>query len=89
MKGAAIEVEAAEKQIELFETSIVPQSELSYESALKSYRSGGAGLMALLDTGRALKKTRTEFLKAIYEYNLKLANLERASGVELLTEVLK
>ena len=89
VKGAAIEVEAAEKQIELFETSIVPQSELSYESALKSYRSGGAGLMALLDTGRALKKTRTEFLKAIYEYNLRLANLERASGVELPTEDIK
>lgn len=89
VKGAAIEVEAAEKQIELFETSIVPLSELSYESALKSYRSGGADLMALLDTGRALKKTRTEFLKAVYEYNLKLANLERASGVELTAEDMK
>jgi outer membrane protein TolC len=52
VKGAAIEVEAAEKQIELFETSIVPQSELSYESALKNYRSGSVGLIALLDTGR-------------------------------------
>jgi len=89
VKGAAIEVEAAEKQIELFETSIVPQSELSYESALKNYRSGAVGLMALLDTGRALKKTRTEFLKAVYEYNLRLANLERASGVELPAEAMK
>ena len=59
VKAAAIEAIAAQKQIELFETSLVPQSELSFETALKSYKSGGMSLIALLDTGRGLKKTRT------------------------------
>lgn len=83
VRGAAIEVEASIRQIELYETSLVPQSELSYESALRNYQAGKIDLIALLDTERDLKKTRTEYLKAVFDYNVRLAVLERASGVEL------
>jgi cobalt-zinc-cadmium efflux system outer membrane protein len=83
VKGAAIEVDASLRQIELFETSLVPQSELSYESALRNYRTGRIGLLMLLETERDLRKTRTDYLKALFEYNLRLAKLERASGVDL------
>lgn len=85
VRGAAIEVMAAGRQLELFETSLVPLSELSYESALKNYRSGSSSLLTLLEAWRDLKKTRTDSLRAIFEYNLKVAELERASGVDLLT----
>ena len=84
VKGAVIDVEASLRQIELFETSLVPQAELSYESALRNYRTGRLDLLMLLETGRDLRKTRTDYLKAIFEYNVRLANLERASGVDLL-----
>lgn len=83
--GAAIEVEASSRQIELFETSLVPQAELSYESALRNYQAGRIDLIALLDTERDLRKTRIDHLKALSEYNMRLAALERASGVELRT----
>jgi len=85
VRGAAVEVIAAGRQLELFETSLVPFSELSYESALKNYRSGNASLLTLLEAWRDLKKTRTDSLKAIFEYNLKVAELERASGTDLLS----
>lgn len=83
VKSAAIEVEASLRQIELFETSLVPQAELSYESAFRNYRTGRIGLLMLLETERDLRKTRIDYLKALFEYNRRLANLERASGVEL------
>jgi outer membrane protein TolC len=85
VKSAAIEVEASLRQMELFETSLVPQAELSYESALRNYRTGRIDLLMLLETERDLRKTRTDYLKALFEYNRRLSNLERASGVELST----
>ncbi|CAG1065434.1 Cobalt-zinc-cadmium resistance protein CzcC [uncultured bacterium] len=85
VKSASIEVEASLRQMELFETSLVPQAELSYESALRNYRTGRIDLLMLLETERDLRKTRTDYLKALFEYNRRLANLERASGVELST----
>lgn len=83
VRGAAIEVEASARQIELYETSLVPQAELSYESALRNYQAGRIDLISLLDTERDLKKTRLDYLKAIFEYNVRLASLEKASGTEL------
>lgn len=83
VKGAAIEVDASVRQIDLYETSLVPQAELSYESALRNYRAGRVDLIMLLETERDLRKTRTDYLKALFEYNKRIANLERASGVEL------
>lgn len=83
VKGAAIEVEASARQIDLFETSLVPQAELSYESALRNYQTGRIDLIALLDTERDLRKTRVDHLKAVFEYNMRMAALERASGMEL------
>lgn len=83
VRGAAIEVDASLRQIELFETSLVPQAELSYESALRNYQTGRIELIALLDTERDLRKTRIDYLRALFEYNMRLAALERASGVGL------
>lgn len=89
VKGAAIEVDASLRQIELYETSLVPQAELSYESALRNYRTGGVDLIMLLETERDLRKTRIDYLKALFEYNRRIANLERASGVELFAAAQK
>lgn len=83
VREAAIEVASSIRQMELYETSLVPQAELSYESALRNYRTGKIGLLMLIETGRDLRKTRTDYLKSIFEYNKRLSNLERASGVEL------
>lgn len=83
VKEAVIEVASSVRQMDLYETSLVPQAELSYESALRNYSSGKTGLLMLIEAGRDLKKTRIDHLKAIFEYNKRLSNLERASGVEL------
>lgn len=83
VKGASIRVEAADRMRTLYETGLLPQVELSFESALKNYRSGKIDFLTLLDTERELKRTRLEYLKTILEYRKRVAALERAVGGDL------
>jgi len=83
VKWAVLQVEAAERTRALYETSLMPQVEMSFESALKNYQSGRIDFLTLLDTERDLKRTRLEYLKSILEYRKRLADLERAVGEDL------
>ncbi len=85
VKSASIQVDAADRMRTLYETSLLPQVDLSFESALKNYRAGKIDFLTLLDTERELKKTRLEYLKTILEYRKRVAALERAVGGDLLT----
>lgn len=83
IKRAALQVEAAQRTRVLYDTTLLPQVELSYQSALRNYQAGTIELLTLLDTERELRRTRVEYLRAILEYNRRIAALERAAGVEL------
>jgi len=85
VKGASIRVDAADRMRTLYETSLLPQVELSFESALKNYRAGKIDFLTLLDTERELKKTRLEYLKTILEYRKRVAALEKAVGGDFKT----
>ncbi|MEK7772704.1 MAG: TolC family protein, partial [Deltaproteobacteria bacterium] len=78
VKGAAVQVEAADRMRSLYETGLLPQVELSFESALNNYRAGRIDFMTLLDTERQLKKTRIEYLKSLLDYRKRVAALEKA-----------
>ncbi len=80
VKAAFLEVEAADKMRALYETSLVPQLEMSYESALKNYQTGRIDLLGLLDAGRGLKRGRIEALKAMLDYRKRVAVLEKTIG---------
>lgn len=85
IKEAVLKVEAAWRIKTLYETSLLPQTELSFESALKNYQSGKVGLLTLLETERDLKRTRIERLNSLMDYKKKIAQLERAVGEDILT----
>lgn len=85
VKSAAVRVEAAERIMTLYETSLLPQVELSFESAMKNYQSGKIDFLSLLDAERTLKRTRIEHLNSIVDYRKKIAILERVVGEELDT----
>ncbi|MBI5903292.1 MAG: TolC family protein, partial [Deltaproteobacteria bacterium] len=61
VKGAAVQVEASDRMRSLYETGLLPQVELSFESALKNYGAGKIDFMTLLDAERQLKRTRIEY----------------------------
>lgn len=80
VKAAALQVEAADKMRLLYETSLVPQLEMSYEAALKNYQTGRIDLLGLLDAERGLKRGRIEALKAALDYRKRVAALEKIIG---------
>lgn len=86
VKEGAIKVETADKIRLLYETSLLPQAELSFDSALKNYQTGKVDFLTLLDTERALKKTRIEYIDSLVTYYKRVASLERAVGKDLLEE---
>lgn len=87
VKGAAVRVEASDRMRSLYETGLLPQVEISFESALKSYRAGKIDFLTLLDAERQLKRTRIEYLKTLMEYRKRVAALEKAIGGDLKTDM--
>lgn len=83
VKEGVVKVETADRIRTLYETSLLPQAELSFESALKNYQSGRVDFLMLLDTERLLKKTRIDYIGAVITYYKRLASLERVVGEEI------
>lgn len=83
VKEWVIKVETANKIRILYETSLLPQAELSLDSTLKNYQSGNVDFLTLLDTERVLKKTRIEYLDSLITYYKRLASLEEVVGEEI------
>ena len=82
-KDLFTKVEIAKNKIKLYKTNLIPILEASIESSLVGFRSGKGDLMMLLDTERMLIETKMSYYKALVEYNMNLADLERAVGVNL------
>ncbi len=82
VKWVALQVDAADKTRTLYETSLLPQVEMSFESALKNYQSGKVDMLTLLDAERDLKRTRLDHLKSILAYRKRIASLEQTVGAD-------
>ncbi len=80
---SAINAQKADRMRILFETSLVPQSEMGLESALKSYQSGKIDFLTLLDAQRQVKRTKIEHLRTILEYGKAIASIEKILGRDL------
>lgn len=79
-----IKVETSKKIIELYETGILPQARLSFESALINYQTGKVDFLTLLENERVLKKTRLEHLRALVDHRMRVAELERVVGEDIV-----
>lgn len=82
-KDLATKVEVAKNKIKLYKTNLIPILESSIESSLAGFRSGKGDFMMLLDTERMLIETKMDYYKALVEYNMNLADLERNVGLDL------
>ncbi|MCR4298095.1 MAG: TolC family protein [Gallionella sp.] len=78
-----IGLEAAQRIESLIATRLLPQAELTYQSALSSYETGKVDFATLLDAQRQILKSRQQRLKAQLEVQLHLAELERLLGEDL------
>jgi outer membrane protein TolC len=64
-------------------TQLMPQSDLSFRSALAAYETGKVDFATLLDAQRQIRKSRQDHLKAQVEAQMRLAEIERIIGEDL------
>ena len=85
-----LSVLAAKEQIRAAEAS-VEQAEEAYKIATIRYRSGVGINLDVLDAQLALNRAKTNYVTALYDYNIGLATLEHAMGLPAVayTEITK
>ena len=76
------------RQLELFEQSLIPQSEITLQATLGSYSTGATGFLDLLDSERTLFSLRMRYDDTFAQYLILIATLERALGVDSLSDLI-
>ena len=83
LQEALAGLESANRQLQLLKTSLLPQAELSLQSALVNYQTGRIDFTTALDAQRQIRQARLDYLKAQVEQQLRLAEIERLVGAPL------
>ena len=73
-------IDAARRSEALISGQLLPQSELSLNSALSAYEAGKVDFATLLDAQRQIRKARQDRLKVQVEAQMRLAEIERIVG---------
>jgi outer membrane protein TolC len=73
-------VQRGERQIELYRTGIIPQTNHQINSAMSAYRVNKADFMTLLDSQMTFYKYELEYHQALTDYEKNIANLGAAVG---------
>jgi len=76
-------LDAARHIESLGSSSLLPQANVAFESALAGYRTGKVDFAALLDAAQQVLNAKLEILKARTEAQVRLAEIERLLGEEL------
>ena len=83
VSAAVARAAAARQAVQRYETEILPASLQVEQMADESYRAGQTGLPALLQTVQAARQIRLNALQAGLDYQMAIADLERAIGAPL------
>lgn len=76
-------LDAARRSAALVTSQLLPQSQLSFRSALAAYENGKVDFATLLDAQRQIRKARSDLLDAQVQARLRLAEIERIVGADL------
>ncbi|WP_409482694.1 TolC family protein [Noviherbaspirillum sp. ST 5-3] len=76
-------LDAARRTETTISSSLLPQAELTYKSALASYENGKVDFATLLDAQRQIRQAKQNQIKAQAEAQARLAEIERILGEEL------
>ena len=76
-------IEAARRSEMLTTTSLLPQAELTFASALAAYENGKVDFATLLEAQKQIRQAKQNQLKAQTEAQLRLAEVEKILGEEL------
>lgn len=76
-------LKAARESLAVIERDLLPQAQLSFESAQATYRGGQSDSLGVLDALRSLFDSRLERERALALVDTALADVERAAGAEV------
>lgn len=76
-------IESARRTGTLASTSLLPQAEASFRSALAGYENGKVDFATLLDAQRQIRQARLNLIRAEAEQQSRLADIEKLLGEEL------
>ena len=83
MKDLVAQVQATERIVDLYSTTVLPQAQQTRDAALAGYRTGRADFLDLIDADRAVITYQLEYFRALVDLEQQLATLERVVGAEL------
>ncbi len=75
--------DAARRTEQLMKTQLLPQSELSLQSAVAGYENGKVDFTTVLEAQRQIRKARQDLLNTQVEAQMRLAEIERIVGEDL------
>lgn len=79
----AADLQLAEQSEMLIRTSLLPQSELTFKSALSGYENGKVDFATVLEAQRQIRQARQEQLRLLVDAQKSLAEIERLTGDDL------
>lgn len=75
-------LETAQRTLTLTMESILPQSELTFRSALAGYETGKVDFATLLDAQRQIRQNKLSLIKSGTDAQVRLAEIDRIAGEE-------
>lgn len=83
LRSAFVRAQTAQRLVENYRTSVLPQAEAALKVAESGYQAEKITFLELLDAQRSLLDFRVEYHQYLAEYQMRLAELERAIGGRL------
>jgi outer membrane protein TolC len=84
---ALTKAQSAWRQIDLYQKNIIPQAEQTYQASLVSYSNGKVDVMTVLENLRTLRSAKLAQYKAKIDYEMAMAELEKAVGKPLFSGI--
>ena len=76
-------LDALREQGAILHDTLLPQAQLTFDSAMSAYQAGRVDFGTLLDAQRQIRKTRLDLLKVQLEQQMRVAEIERIAGEDL------
>ncbi|MDR4503293.1 MAG: TolC family protein [Candidatus Scalindua sp.] len=83
VKDFHFRLQTAERLVNLYKGSIIPQAKQSLKAAEIGYQAGQVDFLNLIDSQRVLLAFNLAYYRAIADFGINLAELEKVVGIEL------
>ncbi len=81
--NAYLEFKNGERQVQLYQTALLPQADEVYRAGAASYHAGDITYLEFLQARQTLISARSTYIDELYHYNAAIAQLEKSVGRQI------